>query len=439
MQTPLLTLVLLGYFFEVWISRHHHPLLIFSILRQLFQQSGLTGKGRWVGRGESHPIGTVDIAFPAVPLCPKLAPQQRAFSLLGLARLLGYNPHYPDLRWELQYSLIWGPCLRQATSTSRTSYLLPSLQRAEGPLQSSQQACEGDYRSAQEPLTQLSQICCCCGPAPCGLCCPACPSIRVSTGTRLLYMLFHILACTSCCFMLSHTVAEAIKENVPFYAVLCEHLPGGSDCDILVGYSAVYRVCFGTACFYLAQALCLLNIKSSNTFRALLHNGGRLGCHGAGLLQVLVPEVPHPGCTVFSCLFHPRPALHPSLALGWRLWRVCLHLGAAGADHSICPHLEQELAHRCLPGQALVPGRVLCHAGLLHRGLHSLHLPVQVLHSSRRLLPQQGAAGLQRWPLPPHVLHLHHPLRPPPTATLQPLAGLHHLLLCHVPDFLSPL
>ncbi|KAH0620132.1 hypothetical protein JD844_014765, partial [Phrynosoma platyrhinos] len=124
-------------------------------------------------------------------------------------------------------------------------------------------------------------ICCCCGPAPCGLCCPACPSIRVSTGTRLLYMLFHVLACASCCFMLSHTVAEAIKENVSeegkplclYVDVLCEHLPGGSDCDILVGYSAVYRVCFGTACFYLAQALCLLNIKSSNNFRALLHNG----------------------------------------------------------------------------------------------------------------------------------------------------------------------
>uniref|UniRef100_A0A8D0E330 Serine incorporator 4 n=1 Tax=Salvator merianae TaxID=96440 RepID=A0A8D0E330_SALMN len=117
------------------------------------------------------------------------------------------------------------------------------------------------------------QVGCCCGPAPCALCCTTCPRIRVSTGTRLLYMLFHVFACACCCFLLSQTVAEAIKENVPFYAVLCNHLAGASDCDLLVGYSAVYRVCFGMACFYLAQAAFLVNIKSSKDFRALLHNG----------------------------------------------------------------------------------------------------------------------------------------------------------------------
>uniref|UniRef100_A0A663DXQ4 Serine incorporator 4 n=1 Tax=Aquila chrysaetos chrysaetos TaxID=223781 RepID=A0A663DXQ4_AQUCH len=55
--------------------------------------------------------------------------------------------------------------------------------------------------------------------------------------------------------------------------VLCKHLPGGTDCERLVGSSAVYRVCFGTACFHLAQAALLLNVRSSTDCRAQLHNG----------------------------------------------------------------------------------------------------------------------------------------------------------------------
>lgn len=61
--------------------------------------------------------------------------------------------------------------------------------------------------------------------------------------------------------------------QVPFSAVLCQHLPGGTDCERLVGSSAVYRVCFGTACFHLLQAALLLNVRSSTDCRAQLHNG----------------------------------------------------------------------------------------------------------------------------------------------------------------------
>ncbi|NXY01130.1 SERC4 protein, partial [Pteruthius melanotis] len=97
--------------------------------------------------------------------------------------------------------------------------------------------------------------------------------LRVSTSTRILYTLLHVLASAVCCLMLSRTVAQVITEKVPFSVVLCQHLPGGTDCEWLVGSSAVYRVCFGTACFHLAQAALLLNVRSSSDCRAQLHNG----------------------------------------------------------------------------------------------------------------------------------------------------------------------
>ena len=44
-------------------------------------------------------------------------------------------------------------------------------------------------------------------------------------------------------------------------------------CNILVGYKAVYQLCFGLAMFYLLLTLLMIKVKSSSEPRAAIHNG----------------------------------------------------------------------------------------------------------------------------------------------------------------------
>ncbi|NXL54118.1 SERC5 protein, partial [Podilymbus podiceps] len=117
------------------------------------------------------------------------------------------------------------------------------------------------------------QLACCCGTAACSLCCKCCPKIKQSTSTRFMYALYFILVTIICCVMMSTTVANEMKTHIPFYKQMCKGIQAGEMCEKLVGYSAVYKVCFGMACFFFLFFLFTIKINSSKSCRAYIHNG----------------------------------------------------------------------------------------------------------------------------------------------------------------------
>ncbi|PIN88205.1 hypothetical protein AB205_0128600 [Aquarana catesbeiana] len=128
----------------------------------------------------------------------------------------------------------------------------------------------------REEAAPETEIPCLCGSAPC-LLCRCCPSGNNSTVTRLIYAAFLLLGVGVACVMLMPGMEEHLKKIPGF----CEDgigssIPGVSghvNCDVLVGYKAVYRVCFGMAMFFLLFSLLMIKVKSSQDPRASVHNG----------------------------------------------------------------------------------------------------------------------------------------------------------------------
>ncbi|KPP74219.1 serine incorporator 5-like [Scleropages formosus] len=116
-------------------------------------------------------------------------------------------------------------------------------------------------------------LACCCGSAACSLCCSCCPKIRQSTGTRVMYALFFLLVTVVCVIMMSPTVEMEMRDRIPFYSELCQKLNAGENCKRLVGYSAVYKVCFGAACFFCMFSVFTFGVRTSRGWRAAIHNG----------------------------------------------------------------------------------------------------------------------------------------------------------------------
>ncbi|KAL9986902.1 hypothetical protein ACROYT_G001115 [Oculina patagonica] len=120
--------------------------------------------------------------------------------------------------------------------------------------------------------TAASFACCCCSTAA-SCCCACCPSCNSSTSTRIMYTVFLLLGTIVSCVMLATGIQDAMVEKVPFFDEACTAATLGTNCDLLVGYLAVYRICFGMAAFFFLFMLLNIGVSSSKDCRGGLNNG----------------------------------------------------------------------------------------------------------------------------------------------------------------------
>ncbi|XP_076606308.1 serine incorporator 3 [Chaetodon auriga] len=121
-----------------------------------------------------------------------------------------------------------------------------------------------------------SWVPCLCSSATC-LMCSCCPRARNSTVTRIIYASILLLGTIVACIMLSPGVDQQLKRIPGF----CEDgarasipsLQADVNCEVFVGYKAVYRVCFGMSMWFLMFSILMINIKTSRDPRAAIHNG----------------------------------------------------------------------------------------------------------------------------------------------------------------------
>ncbi|XP_075032920.1 serine incorporator 3 [Mixophyes fleayi] len=121
-----------------------------------------------------------------------------------------------------------------------------------------------------------SWIPCLCSSASCILC-RCCPSSSNSMVTRLIYAFLMLLGSVLSCIMLFPGMSSQLNKIPGFceggFGTGIPHVNGYVDCNMLVGYKAVYRVAFAMTTFFLVFSLLMLGVKTSKDPRAAVHNG----------------------------------------------------------------------------------------------------------------------------------------------------------------------
>ncbi|XP_075868688.1 serine incorporator 2 [Nelusetta ayraudi] len=115
---------------------------------------------------------------------------------------------------------------------------------------------------------------CLCGSAPC-LLCGCCPSSNNSTITRLVFSFFLLLGTMVSVIMILPGMETQLRK-IPGFCQGGSSIPGIENqvnCDVIVGYKSVYRMCFAMTCFFFFFSAIMLGVRSSKEPRAALQNG----------------------------------------------------------------------------------------------------------------------------------------------------------------------
>ncbi|XP_068603798.1 serine incorporator 2 isoform X2 [Brachionichthys hirsutus] len=115
---------------------------------------------------------------------------------------------------------------------------------------------------------------CLCGTGSC-LLSSCCPSAYNSTMSRLAFSFLLLLGTLVSVVMILPGMEEHLKQIPGFCVGGTSIVPGIQNkvnCDVIVGYKSVYRMCFAMACFFFLFAIIMIRVRSSKDPRATIQN-----------------------------------------------------------------------------------------------------------------------------------------------------------------------
>ncbi|KAK6985604.1 serine incorporator 1-like isoform X1 [Biomphalaria glabrata] len=157
---------------------------------------------------------------------------------------------------------------------ARAQALLLRIKRA--VISAAGRCCSASSREQNEifnaklhKLYSYFELVCCFGNAACSI-----NLLKNSTATRTSYSLILLLGTVIALIMLSPGIRQELENN----SWLCRGFFGSevftnSECNLIIGFLAAYRVCFAMTMFFALLFLITINVPSSNGYQARIHNG----------------------------------------------------------------------------------------------------------------------------------------------------------------------